>query len=377
MLRSRRAFIPTRLAARLRSEWVPRGIPLQSAARRSLPCLVAAVGWLGLGTLWSWGAAQPRGRSLVASQELLRDDTVCLGCHEDAKEAPDAPQVESEELLDSVHSSLVCFDCHGDVRTMPHDVRPGAVDCARCHEPPAAPGSVNLSRHRRIAAAASQEVPTCTECHGTHAMYAAVNPLPSEARHTIDPCAECHRQVNREYWASIHGTALLGGNPDSPTCGSCHPEHLKRGEDERAGVFEAGAVSTCASCHDDPSMQQQYALPGGRISSYLGSYHGTARQLGDTRTANCVSCHGKHDILPSTDERSRTHPDNLDETCGDCHPGVTENVAKGKVHILPSPESDKLLYYINYGFKWFTFLIIGGLVGHIALELFGRWRGRS
>ncbi len=33
----------------------------------------------------------------------------------------------------------------------------------------------------------------------------------------------------------------------------------------------------------------------------------------------CADCHGKHDIRPSTDQRSRVHPINLPETCGRCH----------------------------------------------------------
>jgi cytochrome c553 len=350
----------------------------QTIGRRSI-LRILAIAWLGATALASpMAAAQPGEGAPEASPTLLSDDTVCLGCHEDATDAPDAPEVESDEILDSVHASLACFDCHDDPRTIPHERDLGAVDCARCHEPAAAGmGLAALSRHKRIGAVSSEEMPTCTDCHGAHVMHRALNPAPSEKRHMVEPCARCHQQADQEYWRSSHGTALHEQNPDAPTCGSCHPEHLRRGERERSGVFEKGAVETCVFCHDDPGMQDQYALPAGRLTSYLGSYHGTARQLGDTRTANCVSCHGQHEILPSTDVRSSTHPQNLERTCGGCHPGVTENVAKGKIHILPSPESDRLLYYIHYGFKWFTLAIIGALVGHIALDLFGRWRGRG
>jgi len=33
----------------------------------------------------------------------------------------------------------------------------------------------------------------------------------------------------------------------------------------------------------------------------------------------CVGCHGSHEVLPSTNRESMTHPVNLPVTCGRCH----------------------------------------------------------
>ena len=35
--------------------------------------------------------------------------------------------------------------------------------------------------------------------------------------------------------------------------------------------------------------------------------------------ANCASCHGFHNIFPSSDVRSSVNADNLNQTCGRCH----------------------------------------------------------
>jgi len=38
--------------------------------------------------------------------------------------------------------------------------------------------------------------------------------------------------------------------------------------------------------------------------------------------ANCASCHGVHNILPSSDPRSSVNAANLAKTCGVCHAGA-------------------------------------------------------
>ena len=52
-------------------------------------------------------------------------------------------------------------------------------------------------------------------------------------------------------------------------------------------------------------------------------------QQGSVTAANCASCHGAHEILPSSDPRSMINPKNLEKTCGQCHPGIGSQVAQG------------------------------------------------
>jgi uncharacterized membrane protein YfcA len=43
---------------------------------------------------------------------------------------------------------------------------------------------------------------------------------------------------------------------------------------------------------------------------------------GVTDVATCISCHGAHDVLPSTDPDARTHPSRIETTCLSCHDTV-------------------------------------------------------
>jgi cytochrome b subunit of formate dehydrogenase len=80
-------------------------------------------------------------------------------------------------------------------------------------------------------------------------------------------------------------------------------------------------------------LTREFAVAPERVSSYEHSYHGLARRIGSNVAADCASCHGAHDVLPSSDPRSAVHSANLTKTCGKCHEGVKDNFARGTIHI--------------------------------------------
>ena len=71
------------------------------------------------------------------------------------------------------------------------------------------------------------------------------------------------------------------------------------------------------------------------VKSYRDSFHGLSYRGGDTYSANCASCHGVHDIRPSSDPKSMIYKDNLQKTCGNCHPGASKTLRKGRCILLP------------------------------------------
>ena len=78
---------------------------------------------------------------------------------------------------------------------------------------------------------------------------------------------------------------------------------------------------------------------------------------------DCASCHGVHDILPSTDSSSTIHPDNLVGTCGECHPGASANFAAGKIH-AGSGDSDEDHLFVAFArtfYLWLIVVVIGGM----------------
>ncbi len=80
-------------------------------------------------------------------------------------------------------------------------------------------------------------------------------------------------------------------------------------------------------------LSQEFGLPGNKVSTYMDSYHGLASKGGSVVVANCSSCHGVHNILPSSDPHSTINRANLGATCGQCHKGVTQKFTLTRVHL--------------------------------------------
>jgi nitrate/TMAO reductase-like tetraheme cytochrome c subunit len=74
----------------------------------------------------------------------------------------------------------------------------------------------------------------------------------------------------------------------------------------------------CANCHEKS------------VAEYAGTVHGVARKGGNAVAANCIDCHGTHDILRAKDPASRTNHVNLEATCSRCH-GSDAMVVEGKI----------------------------------------------
>jgi cytochrome b subunit of formate dehydrogenase len=101
-----------------------------------------------------------------------------------------------------------------------------------------------------------------------------------------------------------------------------------------------------------------------------------ALRAGQLTAANCASCHGVHDIRPSSDPRSHVHQTNLPETCGKCHPGAGTRFALGPIHVLATT-GFPVLFWIRMGYLWLIAVTIGFMTIHNALDLVHKARHRS
>jgi cytochrome b subunit of formate dehydrogenase len=185
-------------------------------------------------------------------------------------------------------------------------------------------------------------------------------------------CAKCHEKVEQEFAQSIHGQAIGRGNGMAPVCTDCHGIHSIRAHlDPNSSVAAANlARVTCARCHEGVRLSQEFGLEGRRATTYLASYHGLASKLGSQVVANCASCHGVHNILPSSDPRSTINRTNLVNTCGQCHPGVTEKFALGKVHVdapLSADMGSVAVRWIRKFYLGMIFAVIGAMLLHNLL----------
>ncbi|MDX1430056.1 MAG: cytochrome c3 family protein, partial [Rhodothermales bacterium] len=323
--------------------------------------------------------------SAVARENIA---AVCARCHDDVTEE----YVSSEHgkaLASGFSTAPACTDCHGehDIVSITSGASPVSRQkevrvCESCHldspdvlarmtHTSAFVSAYDQSVHGRAAAAGNEQAAVCSDCHGAHqAMKASAGGSKINKFEISSTCGSCHDEIAAAFDESTHGEALAKGVADSPTCTSCHSEHSIVEHTRADSPVAAANVSeqVCSPCHNSYKLSTKYGFPSGRPDSFSDSYHGLATRFGSAETANCTSCHGIHDIWPSTDPRSRVHPANLTATCGDCHPGANENFARGSVHVIRTPEGDRLLYWISTVYMVLIAVVIGGMGAHNVLD---------
>ncbi len=253
------------------------------------------------------------------AQAQTSEQAGCNSCHD-----------QNEKLAKSAHADLSCDTCHEKHEEYPHPKGIAKPVCTNCHEDQAL--AVNRSVHGQ-AAKAGNAAPDCALCHGD--AHELLRPRSTEFRTSVpDTCGMCHTKVVEEFRASVHGQALLRGVTDAPLCTDCHGEHnIIRHTEAASPVSRTNIRETCASCHADVRLNRKFGLPPDRILSFDSSFHGLAAKAGSQTVANCASCHGVHNILPSSDPKSTVNVRNLPRTCGACHPGAGQRFAIGSVHV--------------------------------------------
>ncbi len=343
----------------------------------------------------------------------------CVDCHKDVKSSPHettpakiaCAQCHAGAQAAYQHSfhatakkpdgspAATCVDCHGDA----HSILPASdpkspvshsnipATCGTCHGQKflmqSTGGSSQVfvayqdSVHGHAVQNGSQTAAVCTDCHGSHEILAANDDRsPINKFNVPATCGKCHGQVQGVYMKSIHGQAVLRGNWLAPVCTDCHGIHTIMATSNPNSSVSGQNLSSaaCTRCHQGVRLTQEFDVPGNRVSTYLDSYHGLASQGGSLVVANCASCHGVHNILPSSDPRSTINPANLDATCGQCHKGVTQKFTLNKVHVdvVGGRTMDKGTLAVRW-IRWFylplILLVIGAMFVHNAIL----WRAKT
>ena len=140
--------------------------------------------------------------------------------------------------------------------------------------------------------------------------------------------------------------ALSMSNED---CLECHgDEDLTREEDDSSIYVNAYSLvqsvhgeEECITCHQDADVEDEHPVKLEKVSCeechedvgeiYENSMHGQARKRDDDLAPHCFTCHGTHNILPSSDPKSNTYVLNIPVTCGKCH---QEGTPMTKTHVI-------------------------------------------
>jgi len=352
--------------------------------------------------------------SLYVSVDSLKNSVhaglSCTDCHSDVKESPheERPKkVSCAQCHDDIYQDYArgahgkaflkgdkdapsCANCHGSHNIHPSDNPYSPTSklnqpktCGKCHGDPAFNKRHHIpvsdptqaymhGIHNRMLQEGKKNAATCSDCHGAHKiLLASKTGSKINSKNIPKTCGKCHNKEYKEFISSIHGEALLKGVDDAPNCTDCHGEHSVQAVSSKKSPVNSRNVAqqTCARCHANETLNSKFGMPNDRVLTYENSYHGLAIKGGSKIAANCTSCHGVHNIYPSWDPRSTVNKNNLNRTCGQCHPGAKERFTSIPVH---QPRSAALAKAADIITKIYIILIIS-VIGSMFLHNFLIW----
>lgn len=335
----------------------------------------------------------------------------CIDCHSDVTDAMHEDKLEkvdcstchddaAEELASSVHGDALrerspdapsCASCHGT-----HNIRAASdpesmvskhnqpQTCGTCHANPEVIARNNFaltnpvalyekSIHGELTRELNGKVAACSNCHGAHDTRSSLDRKSRIHKLNIaTTCSECHAESYDHYRISSHAAAVNRGATDAPSCIDCHGEHdILRPENPKSPTSGFNvAIEVCSVCHASERLTRKYGLATTQVQAFRNSFHGLALRGGKATVANCGSCHGVHDILPSSDPRSRIHPANLVETCGQCHPNAGENFTRGRIHLVGSDtREEQIVAWVRAFYITMIAVVIGFMILHNWIDL--------
>jgi len=295
--------------------------------------LKIAVCLLFLGFVASVATAQ-------TSSSLAPSNSECLSCHEKS--------ISSHAFNASVHKSLMCSACHVKEEAKKTVSKVNAagkscvisflpMNCGSCHSSIAKDHAGSIHNSKRLPI-------LCSKCHADiHTITSIKNNKVASAK----LCGECHKK-EAPYFKSIHYQALANGNNDAPTCTDCHGLHAISKIDN---VSQGRSFHTqaCLKCHADAKKMAHNKVTTIAPETYFESYHGKNMRLGyPEKVAGCADCHGAHNILPQKDTNSTVNSAHLANTCKQCHTKASAGFAKFIAHAEPNNHSKfPLLFWVT------------------------------
>jgi hypothetical protein len=323
----------------------------------------------------------------------------CGKCHKDVEEKF-LSSAHGKALLNKSVAAPTCITCHKEhsIEAVSQSSEFSKINqvemCLKCHIGGTLPQKnykgekvpitdYKNSFHYMALKNGNENAATCSDCHGAHQMKKYDDPTSKIYKKNIaSTCgqSDCHTKELAEYTGSIHEVALMTKNAmDAPTCTTCHGNHqiLQKTAKNNRLSNPKGLVQLCSDCHASVQLVKKYDLPVGRTETYLKSYHGLAIQGGSEVAAKCESCHGNHNIRPSSDTLSTINKRNLPVTCGKCHPGAETAFLNAPIHITNASTQTPALYWITIFYIVMIVTVIGGMVLHNAFDFFKKFRLRK
>lgn len=336
------------------------------------------------------------------------DRAYCLSCHANQFLQMSLPSgeiisvaVDEDEYLASIHGQhgtdgYRCIRCHVGMNEYPHPEVTAqtareltielSTSCARCHTGQYHQALDNI--HAIQLASGNLNSATCSDCHGSHTIQPfrdrdTWERLDDANQTSVAMCSSCHIEVYERYAMSVHGSALLQGSQDVPTCADCHGTHNTQGAVDNA--FRLFSPQICADCHADTELMAKYDISTDVFDTYVADFHGTTVMIFQSTSPDqpfnspvCSDCHGVHNIMAMDDLASPAMKENLVITCQRCHPSATTNFPDAWLsHYPPSFERTPLVALAQAIYMVLIPMVIGGLGIFVASDVRRRRRSQG
>ncbi len=190
---------------------------------------------------------------------------------------------------------------------------------------------------------------TCASCHGGNSKEEDMDKSMDKSAGFIGVphggqvsriCAKCHSKEFETLSKSVHGESSTGKGAIISNCVTCHGIHnIVPVKSPSSKVNGANIVNTCSSCHSNATFMKNYnpGLMIDQLEKYKTSVHGKKVFSGDSKAANCASCHGNHNIQKVKDPQSQVYFSNIPATCNKCH----GNAEYMKEYKIPTDQYEK------------------------------------
>ncbi len=244
-------------------------------------------------------------------KEKVKRMPECVTCH-------GSHYIKSPEQVKNKGKEF-CGQCHADMQltTNYHTTQHlSDTKCAECHEVNGFAGNLKKSVHTNL---------VCADCHVFEVNNFELHQQ-GVPQLSIATCSGCHKEEYDIHKESIHGISLKEGINEAATCWDCHGSHLiKHVKEEGSGLLPNEVGYTCGKCHNDEKFVEKFSMSVKGITDlYSRSVHGIFNTESGEGAATCYSCHGVHNIKSRTQEGSTISAYNVPATCGECHSEIQE-----------------------------------------------------
>ncbi len=236
-----------------------------------------------------------------------------------------------------------CFNCHFDLEdeiaiSYKIDIHfKKGISCADCHGGDPKSGDMDESMSEKkgfigIPARINRYI-ACIKCHTDNQQMKKYN-------------SDISTNQFEKYKNSIHFKSTYNNQGPIADCITCHSIHdIRSVKDPYSKVYPTRITALCGSCHSSAEFMRRYnpALPVDQVAKYKTSVHGELNSKGDPNVAECVSCHGSHEIQPVKDSRSLVYPTNIPSVCSNCH--SDENLMLG--YNIPTDQYEKYVTSVH------------------------------